>query len=162
MPENETNRRTVVFGVDASEHSERALDWFIENMWDKADHVMFIHAQEYPNIATHPYGSYVSLEEWQRMVAKSDREVSELMEAYGNKCKKHEVTFTFYKKEHGNPGEVICKLAEDVDAQLIVTGCRGMSTLRRTLLGSCSDYCVHHAHVPVAVVPSPKHISLKL
>ena len=27
---------------------------FIENMWDKADHVMFIHAQEYPNIATHP------------------------------------------------------------------------------------------------------------
>ena len=41
-------------------------------------------------------GSYVSLEEWQRMVEKSDREVNELMEAYGNKCKKHEVGDNYY------------------------------------------------------------------
>ena len=50
---------------------------------------------------------------------------------------------------------MICKLAEDEKANLIVMGSRGMGTLRRTFLGSVSDYCVHHAHIPVVVVPPP-------
>ena len=48
---------------------------------------------------------------------------------------------------------MICKLAEDEKANLIVMGSRGMGTLRHTFLGSVSDYCVHHAHIPVVVVP---------
>lgn len=61
--------------------------------------------------------------------------------------------FETYSEENTKPGEVICKLAKDVNANLIVMGSRGMGTLRRTLLGSVSDYCVHHAHIPVAIVP---------
>lgn len=38
---------------------------------------------------------------------------------------------------------------------MIVMGSRGIGTIRRTFLGSVSDYCVHHAHIPVAVVPPP-------
>ena len=57
-----------------------------------------------------------------------------------------------YKEESKRPGEVICKLAEDESADLIVIGSRGIGTLRRTILGSVSDYCVHHAHIPVLVV----------
>lgn len=63
--------------------------------------------------------------------------------------------FGTYSQENTKPGEVICKLAKDVNANLIVMGSRGMGTLRRTLLGSVSDYCVHHAHIPVAIVPPP-------
>ena len=66
-----------------------------------------------------------------------------------------QVKFETYSEENTKPGEVICKLAKDVDANLIVMGSRGMGTLRRTLLGSVSDYCVHHAHIPVAIVPPP-------
>ena len=39
---------------------------------------------------------------------------------------------------------------------LIVVGSRGMGTVRRTILGSTSDYIIHHAHVPVVVVPKEK------
>ena len=63
--------------------------------------------------------------------------------------------FKLYKEEHSRPGEVICKLAEDKKAQFIVMGSRGMGILRRTFLGSVSDYCVHHAHCPVAIIPPP-------
>lgn len=32
-------------------------------------------------------------------------------------------------------------------------GSRGLGTIRRTILGSVSDYVVHHANVPVVVCP---------
>lgn len=59
-------------------------------------------------------------------------------------------------KGNGKPGESICQLATDYDADQIVMGSRGCGTVRRTLIGSVSDYCVHHSGVPVTVIP-PDH-----
>ena len=55
-----------------------------------------------------------------------------------------------------NPGEGIITTAEKERADLIVMGTRGLSTLRRTVLGSVSDYVLHHTKIPVAVVPYPE------
>ena len=56
----------------------------------------------------------------------------------------------------GKPaGNVICSEAKNENVDLIVTGARGLSTARRTILGSVSDYVVHHTHCPVCVVPPP-------
>ena len=49
------------------------------------------------------------------------------------------------------PGEGILHMAQEVKADLVVTGTRGLGKIRRTLLGSVSDYLVHHSHVPVLV-----------
>jgi hypothetical protein len=51
----------------------------------------------------------------------------------------------------GKPGEVICRIAEEENAAMIVTGTRGMGKVRRTILGSVSDFLVHHAYCPVVV-----------
>ena len=58
-----------------------------------------------------------------------------------------------------SPGEGICKAAQEIHADLIVVGTRGLGKLRRTFMGSCSDYVLHHAHVPVLVCrhPSDQH-----
>ena len=50
-----------------------------------------------------------------------------------------------------SPGEGICKMAEEVKADVIVTGTRGQGKVRRTLLGSVSDFILHHSHIPVIV-----------
>ena len=55
-----------------------------------------------------------------------------------------------------SPGQGICQAVEEVGACLIVIGCRGMGKIRRTFMGSVSDYVLHHAHVPVLIC---KHAS---
>ena len=55
------------------------------------------------------------------------------------------------KSVAGKPGEVICHVADEENATFIICGTRGHGRLRRTFLGSISDYILHHAHVPVFV-----------
>jgi len=49
------------------------------------------------------------------------------------------------------PGELICQLADQEAVTMIVVGTRGLGAIRRTILGSVSDYIVHHAGCPVVV-----------
>lgn len=53
-------------------------------------------------------------------------------------------------------GEVICRIAKEKEADMIVMGSRGQGVLRRTFLGSVSDYVIHHCRLPVTVVPPKK------
>jgi nucleotide-binding universal stress UspA family protein len=50
--------------------------------------------------------------------------------------------------------EAILAAANDVGAQVIVVGTRGLHGVKSLLLGSVSHAVVHHADVPVLVVPS--------
>ena len=45
----------------------------------------------------------------------------------------------------------IVGLAEEVGADLIVVGSRGLGGFRRALMGSVSESVVRHAHCPVLV-----------
>ena len=49
------------------------------------------------------------------------------------------------------PGDAILKVVEEEKGDLIVLGSRGSGTIRRHLIGSVSDYVMHHAHIPVLV-----------
>ena len=71
-------------------------------------------------------------------------------------CKDYGLKFKFYLCGDDKPGHGICKLAKDEDAAAIIVGQRGLGTISRTLIGSTSDYVVHHANVPVIVVPKPQ------
>ena len=55
--------------------------------------------------------------------------------------------------DFGPPGAVLCRLAEELGADVAVVGSRGRGGLRRALLGSVSDHVVRHAPCPVLVVP---------
>ncbi len=55
------------------------------------------------------------------------------------------------------PGQVIVHVAQESGASMIVVGTRGLGSVRRTLLGSVSDYVLHHAHCPVVVCREWRH-----
>ena len=52
----------------------------------------------------------------------------------------------------GVPEEEIVVLAEELGADLVVLGSRGLGGMRRALVGSVSDSVARHAHCPVLVV----------
>lgn len=55
------------------------------------------------------------------------------------------------KEVSGSPRTEILRVAEEENVNMIVTGSRGMGTVKRTLMGSVSDHVLHHSHVPVLV-----------
>ncbi|MDQ3371983.1 MAG: universal stress protein, partial [Actinomycetota bacterium] len=52
----------------------------------------------------------------------------------------------------GEPADAIISVAEEVDAELIVVGNRGMSAARRHVLGSVPGKVSHHAPCSVLIV----------
>ena len=52
----------------------------------------------------------------------------------------------------GDPADALLSLCEEVDAELLVVGNRGMHGLGRFLLGSVSSRCAHHADRSVLIV----------
>ena len=53
----------------------------------------------------------------------------------------------------GKPWRAICDVADEIDAEPIVVGARGLSRVQSALLGSVSAAVVQHARRPVLVVP---------
>ncbi|PSB08454.1 universal stress protein [filamentous cyanobacterium CCP2] len=63
---------------------------------------------------------------------------------------------TEFTQNIGTPGQVICTIAEDWGADLIVMGRRGYSGFSELLMGSVSNYVVHHAHCSVLAIQGKK------
>lgn len=69
----------------------------------------------------------------------------------------HQGTHTEFFQYFGDPGQIICNFALVWEADLIVVGRRGHSSLSELLLGSVSDYVVHHAPCSVHIVHHLEH-----
>jgi len=54
--------------------------------------------------------------------------------------------------ETGQPRDVICHVANEETPDLLVIGSRGLGSIERLMLGSVSDYVVHHCGSAVLVV----------
>lgn len=57
-----------------------------------------------------------------------------------------------FMQKSGSPGRIICDMARNWEADLIVIGRRGYSGLSELFLGSVSNYVLHHAPCSVLTV----------
>lgn len=121
----------------------------MDQLYRKGDKLIVIHSHElHPPALPHA----MATEEWKKEVQKHEEYIKNLEDKYKKKCLAVEVPAKILVQD-GHPGENVCKTALKEKANLIVVGSRGMGTIRRTILGSISDYIIHHAHIPVLVVP---------
>jgi nucleotide-binding universal stress UspA family protein len=84
---------------------------------------------------------------------ESCRKVAEeVLESSHEICGKYPVA-TNFEIAVGKPAEVLARLAQSKDADLIVVGTRGHSSVVGLLLGSVTQRLLHIASVPVLAVP---------
>ncbi|XP_075263597.1 universal stress protein Slr1101-like isoform X2 [Convolutriloba macropyga] len=152
------NRR-VLIPVDKSQHSERAVKWFLENVKHPKDHVILFHAVELPAMPVMAMGAPAAfkVEEWKHMIREELIVVDSLKQKFEKLIQGQGVSAEFHVSDYSSSvGENVCKAAKEKSASMIVIGSRGMGKIRRTFLGSVSDFVLHHVHIPVLVVP-PEH-----
>ena len=151
-----TERKNCI-AIDGSKQSEHAFNWYAENYHRNEDIALLIHVQETPNrsIETFVEGKANRYESVYKRLSTSEK----VLEKFKAKCVLRNIKFKPYlAPQQSTIGHTICQIAENHNASVIVTGQRGIGKISRTLLGTTSDYIMHHAQVPVLIVPFKKPI----
>jgi nucleotide-binding universal stress UspA family protein len=52
----------------------------------------------------------------------------------------------------GDARDNIIRKTKELGASVLIMGSRGLGAIKRTLIGSVSDFCVHHCECPVIIV----------
>lgn len=110
-----------------------------------------------PNIVMFPNFDYYSglnsqsFELYQKQWESARKEGLRMLQSFSAQANTAGISAEFTQNA-GSPGRVICDMAQIWDADLIVMGSRGRSGLTELLLGSVSNYVLHHAPCSVHIV----------
>nr|CDS17978.1 universal stress protein [Echinococcus granulosus] len=157
-----SGKRQILLAVDGSENAKFAFRWYLEWSRRPDDGVLFFHVFEPPSLPaitlTNP--SSIPIEEWSKILKARVDSVNRLQDDYIAEGRAVSLNCEFLSQPSEKIGDAIVKQAEKVGAHLIIMGTRGLGPIRRTLLGSVSDYVIHEASVPVTVVPKNRAVGL--
>jgi nucleotide-binding universal stress UspA family protein len=101
-----------------------------------------------------PAWSDFNLEIWREQWKTYASECLEQLQSLATEAGQAGLTAEF-RQLMGSPGRIICEFAESWGAELIVMGSHGHTGLKELLLGSVSNYVVHHTSCSVLIVKSP-------
>ena len=136
----------IVVGVDGSPGAEKALRWAADEASLRHTELDVVSCWSAPPAIT-PAAVVMSgevselLEKSARLAAEQAARIARLR---GHQITVHPILM------RGSPGVGLVECSEGAD--LLVVGRRGRSIAAELILGSTSEYCLHHAHCPVVVV----------
>lgn len=150
MADKGGEQKLVLIAIDASDKSEAAFNFYMDHLHKEGDKLLLIHSAEPPYVSSQQ-AMYMTGELWEQMLNAEKEKVKDLEQKYAEKMKAKGVSGKIKAVFSGRPGEIIVDVANEEKVSMIVMGTRGLGTVRRTILGSVSDYVVHHASCPVVV-----------
>jgi len=144
-----------LIAVDASDNAKAAVTYYVNEIHRKTDLVIICHIPELADLPTFTFKAGLSLpvEQWTAAVQEQQNKIKQLELVYENMLGPLKIPYKTHSEPCKTPGQGIITVAEAEKASLIVIGTRGLDRLRRTLLGSVSDYVVRNSRVPVLVCP---------
>ncbi|KAF7259939.1 hypothetical protein EG68_02932 [Paragonimus skrjabini miyazakii] len=158
-PETNEGSRKVLIPLDGSSHSVRAMNWYFKEMKKENDQIVFVNVLE---PMQHSAPMRLAIDSGPSFVHNDIRVSADLLEDAKQICRDamHEATNHGVKAQSflyvdTKPGAALIQAADEQKASFIVMGNRGVGVIRRTILGSVSDYVLHHSHTPVVIVPPP-------
>ncbi len=155
----------ILVAVDRSEISRKVFEQALSLAKITSANLMLLHvlSQEeegspealvFPNIDYYPGWNEQSFKLYQEHWEKFKNEGLQMLQSWSAQANKSGIN-TEFTQNSGNPGRMICELATDWNADLIIVGRRGRSGLAEFFLGSVSNYVLHHAPCSVQIVHLP-------
>jgi len=134
----------IIFATDGSDHAQRALTYArdLAKLHDSKLFVVHVYSRVSDLLGYTEYDTLLG-----HRIAAGKKVIKEAVKEFtlaGLRCETELL--------EGPKAEAIIKVAETRNADLIVLGARGMSSLEGLLLGSVSQKVIHHASCPVFVV----------
>ncbi|MFE3461440.1 universal stress protein [Nocardiopsis aegyptia] len=153
VPDTDRPRRRrgrIVVGVDGSDSSHRALRFGLREALVSESEVMVVNSWEVPLPADVDSAAVDAQSVHEEVFDRQSEEVvaGVLAEVIDDSTEHLEISAV---RMQANPVEALLKAGEDAD--LIVVGSRGRGGVRGLVMGSVSQGVLHHARVPVAVLP---------
>jgi nucleotide-binding universal stress UspA family protein len=145
----ESERGQIVVGVDASDASERALEWALQEAAVHGDRLLLLHAWQFPAVGVANYAG-----DTLPVFGRGDLEqlavdvLDGAMHIATTLAPDVKVEVELAK---GHPAAALINASHG--ARLLVVGSRGHGGFAGMLMGSVSSACARHAHCPVVIVP---------
>jgi len=142
----------VLLAVDGSEHSNRATEGV--RSLASITSLTILHVIDLPRLTYPMLGPEIAKD-----LAMT---VEQAMRAEGKQVMSRTMSHLSYhaspvnkRFEEGVPGELICSAAQELRADLILMGARGVGQIQELVLGSVSHRVLTHAPCPVLIIKSP-------
>lgn len=133
--------KKILVGYDSSEEAHKALDYAVKIASKFDSLVKILHVTPRPHLSKSEFKEKGIIDEFKGLGEKI--------------IKKAETDYTPEKIEKevriGNPPDVILEVAKREDFDLIAVGSRGLTTVKKYLLGSVSEKVSEYAEVPVLI-----------
>jgi nucleotide-binding universal stress UspA family protein len=136
--------RSVVVGVDGSEHGWRALAWAVREAKLRRARVVVVHAFDL---------SIAGMEHNNGWALDAPAHKAQQVLDGGVRRARDEGVDAVGMLKYGSAAKALLRVSEG--AEMLVVGSRGRGGLASALLGSVSTACAHHATCPLVIVPPP-------
>lgn len=138
----------IVVGVDGSGHSQRALEWAVNEAAIRHVPLNVITVHQaivgyFGGVVTSPQDLELTRQVQAAVKAETDKVLARL-----DGSRPESVTV---KAVHGFPVEELVNASKEAD--MVVLGSRGAGGFTRLMLGSTAGQVVQHAYCPVLIVP---------
>lgn len=151
----------ILVAVDRSPNNKYVFDAAVSLAQTTGASLMLLHIlskseADYPILPTYTYYPIVDDREYdlyQKQLAEYRQWGLDFLQNLTREATAAGIS-TEFTQLSGNPGRMICELADNWSADLILVGSRGLKGLKEMFLGSVSNYVTHHAPCSVLIVRS--------
>lgn len=136
----------ILLATDGSEEATLAAQTAVDLSEKTGSELHITHVGEIP------FTHYPDRYGYRALYEEDEKKAQELLEAQVERMKATGAELAQAHPRMGRTAEEIVLLAEELGADLVALGSRGLGGVKRALMGSVSDSVVRHAHCPVLVV----------